>query len=48
MLAPNDSYSCPSLVALREVSTLKSNMSKAQAEIVLNSFITRGWLLKSK
>ncbi|KAJ7905428.1 Nse1 non-SMC component of SMC5-6 complex-domain-containing protein [Mycena olivaceomarginata] len=50
MLAPRDSFSISSLAALREVSALKpkSNMSKTQAEIVLASFVAKGWLLKSK
>ncbi|OCH95004.1 hypothetical protein OBBRIDRAFT_746510 [Obba rivulosa] len=48
MLAPNESYCVSSLAALREVNSLKTNMTKAQAEVVLGSFVTRGWLLKSK
>ncbi|KAF8212303.1 Nse1 non-SMC component of SMC5-6 complex-domain-containing protein [Mycena galopus ATCC 62051] len=50
MLAPRESFSISSLAALREVSALKpkSNMSKTQAEIVLGSFVAKGWLLKSK
>ncbi|KAJ7219212.1 Nse1 non-SMC component of SMC5-6 complex-domain-containing protein [Mycena pura] len=50
MLAPRESYSISSLAALREVSALKpkSNMSKTQAEVVLSSFVAKGWLLKSK
>ena len=47
MLAPNESFSVSSLAALREVNTLKSNMTKAQAEVVLGSFVAKGWLLKS-
>ncbi|KAI0065436.1 hypothetical protein BV25DRAFT_1880277 [Artomyces pyxidatus] len=47
MLAPNASYSISSLAALRESSTLKSAMSKTQAETVLASFVTKGWLHKS-
>ncbi|KAF7338346.1 Non-structural maintenance of chromosomes element 1 [Mycena venus] len=50
MLAPRESYSISSMAALREVSALKpkSNMSKTQAEIVLASFVAKGWLFKSK
>jgi len=48
MLAPNSSYSISSLAALHEVNSLTSPMSKTQAESVLASFVTKGWLLKSK
>ncbi|KAJ7470701.1 Nse1 non-SMC component of SMC5-6 complex-domain-containing protein [Mycena latifolia] len=50
MLAPRGAYSVSSLAALREISALKpkSNMSKSQAEVVLASFVAKGWLLKSK
>jgi len=50
MLAPRESFSVSSLAALREVSALKpkSNMSKTQAEVILGSFVAKGWLLKSK
>jgi hypothetical protein len=48
MLAPNGSYSISSLAALREVNALTSPMTKTQAESVLASFVTKGWLLKSK
>src|ERR1700722_1375921 len=50
MLAPNESYCITSLGALREVSALsnKGNMSKTQAEIVLGSFVAKGWLLRSR
>ncbi|OBZ75530.1 Non-structural maintenance of chromosomes element 1 [Grifola frondosa] len=48
MLAPNESFCVSSLVAMREVNSLKSNMTKAQAEIVLGSFVAKGWLMKSK
>jgi hypothetical protein len=48
MLAPHESYSVSSLAALREVNSLKSNMTKTQAEVVLSSFVAKGWLLKSK
>ncbi|KAF9227549.1 hypothetical protein BS17DRAFT_805986 [Gyrodon lividus] len=48
MLAPHESYSVSSLAALREVNSLKSNMTKTQAEVVLGSLVAKGWLLKSK
>lgn len=48
MLAPHEAYSVSSLLALREVNSLKTNMTKAQAEIVLGSFVAKGWLLKSR
>ena len=48
MLAPNESFCVSSLAALREVSTLKSSMSKTQAETTLNSFVAKGWLIKSR
>jgi hypothetical protein len=48
MLAPNEAYSVSSFAALREVNALKSNMTKTQAEIVLSSFVAKGWLLKSR
>ncbi|KAF8343941.1 Nse1 non-SMC component of SMC5-6 complex-domain-containing protein, partial [Cantharellus anzutake] len=50
MTAPNETFCVSSLAALREVSSLttRGNMTKAQAEIVLQSFVVRGWLLKSR
>ncbi|KAF8628330.1 hypothetical protein AX15_003875 [Amanita polypyramis BW_CC] len=50
MLAPRQSFSISSLAALREISTIKpkSNMTKTQAEVVLASFVARGWLLRSR
>jgi hypothetical protein len=48
MIAPNHVYSIASKAALREVTYLKSNMTKMQAEGVLTSLVKRGWLLKSK
>ncbi|KAI0079952.1 hypothetical protein K474DRAFT_1682971 [Panus rudis PR-1116 ss-1] len=48
MLAPNDAYCVSSLAALREVNSLRPVMTKSQGEIVLNSFVAKGWLLKSK
>ncbi|CAA7271772.1 unnamed protein product [Cyclocybe aegerita] len=47
MLAPHESYSVSSLAALRELTAAKLSMSKSQAEIVLASFVSKGWLLKS-
>lgn len=47
MLAPNESYSVSSLAALRETAALQSSMTKTQAEIVLASFVAKGWLNKS-
>ena len=48
MLASRETYSVSSLAALREVSSLKSSMTKSQAEAVLASLVAKGWLLKSK
>jgi non-structural maintenance of chromosomes element 1 len=48
MLAPNEVYSVSSFAALREVNALKTNMTKTQAEVVLGSFVAKGWLLKSR
>ncbi|EJD05811.1 uncharacterized protein FOMMEDRAFT_78233 [Fomitiporia mediterranea MF3/22] len=49
MLAPKHAYSLSSLGALREISHLKgSSMTKAQGEVILASFVARGWLVKSK
>lgn len=48
MLAPNESFCVSSLAALREVNSLKSNMTKAAAEVTLNSFVAKGWLIKSR
>ncbi|KAF5357780.1 hypothetical protein D9756_001638 [Leucocoprinus leucothites] len=50
MLAPRHKYSVSSLVALREVSMIKpkTNITKSQAEVVLSTFVARGWLVKSK
>ena len=48
MLASREAYSVSSLAALREVGSLKSNMTKSQAEAVLGSLVAKGWLLKSK
>ncbi|THH01244.1 hypothetical protein EW026_g1416 [Hermanssonia centrifuga] len=41
MLAPNESYCVSSLAALREVNSLKTNMTKTQAESVLGSFVAK-------
>lgn len=48
MLAPNESYSVSSLAALRELSHLKINVTKAQGEVLLSTFVAKGWLKKSK
>ncbi|EPQ58234.1 hypothetical protein GLOTRDRAFT_35587 [Gloeophyllum trabeum ATCC 11539] len=48
MLAPHESFSVSSLAALREVNFLKANMTKTQAEVVLGSFVAKGWLVKSQ
>lgn len=49
MLAPNYAFSISNMAALREASHLKNmTLSKAQAEVVLASFVARGWLAKSK
>lgn len=48
MLAPNESYTVSSMAALREVNTLKGNLTKAQGEVVLDSFVANGWLIKSR
>jgi len=47
MLAPSEAFSVSSLATLRELSTSKINMAKLQAEVVLSSFVSKGWLLKS-
>ncbi|KDQ60700.1 hypothetical protein JAAARDRAFT_708550 [Jaapia argillacea MUCL 33604] len=47
MLAPHESFSVSSLAALRELSYLKSTMTKTQGETVLGSFVAKGWLVKS-
>lgn len=52
MSAPYECYSLSSIAALREIGNLtgpgSTNFSKAQAEVVLGSFVTNGWLLKSE
>ncbi|KAG8217812.1 Nse1 non-SMC component of SMC5-6 complex-domain-containing protein [Butyriboletus roseoflavus] len=48
MLASHEAYSVSSLAALREVCSLKSNMTKSQAEAVLGSLVAKGWLQRSK
>lgn len=49
MTAPNESYSVSSLAALRELNNLEgTKMSKSQGEIVLESFVAKGWLYKSE
>ncbi|KAF8797954.1 hypothetical protein BYT27DRAFT_7203644 [Phlegmacium glaucopus] len=48
ILAPREAFSVSSLAALRELNAAKINMTKSQAEIILASFVSKGWLLKSK
>ena len=50
MLAPDETFSISSFAALREASEIKpkTNISKTQAETTLNSFVAKGWLLRSK
>ncbi|KAF8902062.1 hypothetical protein CPB84DRAFT_1776495 [Gymnopilus junonius] len=48
MFAPHEAYSVSSIAALRELSAAKVSMTKSQAEVVLASFVSKGWLLKSK
>lgn len=47
MLAPREAFSVSSLAALRELTHAKINMTKAHGEIVLTSFVSKGWLMKS-
>ncbi|KZT67711.1 hypothetical protein DAEQUDRAFT_672764 [Daedalea quercina L-15889] len=44
--ATNDAFCISSMAALRETNNL--NMSKSQAEVVLSSFVAKGWLVKSR
>ncbi|KAF9780554.1 Nse1 non-SMC component of SMC5-6 complex-domain-containing protein [Thelephora terrestris] len=46
--APNSSYCLSSLAALRESQTLKATFTKTHAERILDTFVARGWLHKSK
>ncbi|KJA27517.1 hypothetical protein HYPSUDRAFT_130943 [Hypholoma sublateritium FD-334 SS-4] len=48
ILAPHEAYSVSSIAALRELTAAKITITKAQAEVVLASFVAKGWLLKSK
>jgi len=47
MLAPREAFSVSSMAALRELTVLKINITKVNAEVVLTSFVSKGWLLKS-
>ena len=47
MLAPREAFSASSMAALRELTASKINITKANAEVVLTSFVSKGWLLKS-
>ena len=46
MTAPNDAFCISSMAALRETNNL--TMTKSQAEVVLSSFVAKGWLVKSR
>ncbi|KAH9926227.1 uncharacterized protein B0H18DRAFT_1119120 [Fomitopsis serialis] len=46
MSAPNEAFCISSMAALRETNNL--NMTKSQAEVVLSSFVAKGWLIKSR
>jgi len=46
--APNSSYCLSSMAALRESQSLKATFTKTHAERVLDTFVARGWLYKSK
>ena len=46
--APNSSYCLSSMAALRESQSLKATFTKTHAERVLDTFVARGWLCKSK
>lgn len=46
--APNSSYCLSSMAALRESQSLKTTFTKTHAERVLDTFVARGWLYKSK
>jgi hypothetical protein len=48
MLAPREAFSVSSIASLRELQAAKINMTKSQAEVVLASFVAKGWLLKSR
>ena len=49
-MAPRNSFSISSFLALREINELKpkANMTKSQGEETLSSFVNRGWLVKSR
>ncbi|KAL1692347.1 Nse1 non-SMC component of SMC5-6 complex-domain-containing protein [Schizophyllum commune] len=50
VMAPRNSFSISSFLALREINELKpkANMTKSQGEETLSSFVNRGWLVKSR
>uniref|UniRef100_A0A8H7Y5N4 Non-structural maintenance of chromosomes element 1 homolog n=1 Tax=Psilocybe cubensis TaxID=181762 RepID=A0A8H7Y5N4_PSICU len=49
MLAPNESFVISDMAALREPSAIGlTTVTKIQAEIILASFVQKGWLLKSR
>jgi len=47
MLAPREAFSVSSMAALRELTASKIAITKIGAEVVLTSFVSKGWLLKS-
>jgi hypothetical protein len=47
MLAPREAFSASSMAVLRELTASKSSITKVNAEVVLTSFVSKGWLLKS-
>jgi len=47
MLAPREAFSVSSMAALRELTASKISITKIGAEVILTSFVSKGWLLKS-
>lgn len=48
ILASHGSYSVSSMTALREVNNLKQTITKSHAQNLLDTFVVKGWLLKSR
>ncbi|PPQ86853.1 hypothetical protein CVT25_012572 [Psilocybe cyanescens] len=49
MLAPREAYVISDMAALREPALVGlTSMTKMQAEVILTSFVQKGWLLRSK
>lgn len=48
MTAGNDAFSIGSRAAVREITTLKLNMTQTHGENLLSSFVAKGWLYQSK